>query len=346
MQLFRFANPDFLYLLLLLPVMLILYIISSVRRKRSIRKLGDQKLVSELLPELSEIRPLVKFMLMMIVIISAIIALARPQFGSKIEDVKKEGVEVIIALDVSNSMLAEDIQPNRLTRAKQAISRLVDNLGNDKIGLIVFAGDAYTQIPVTTDYVSAKMFLSSIGPEMVPKQGTAIGAAISLGIRSFTPGENKSKALIIITDGENHEDDPVSVAEEASKAGIVIHTIGIGSEQGVPVPVASGNRRDFMKDRDGNTVITRLNEDILRNVAISGNGNYVRASNSNIGLEEIYGEIRKMKQEELESTVYTEYNDQFQIFTAIAAFLLILEFLIMDRKNRRLANIRLFNFRV
>jgi len=346
MQLFRFANPDFLYLLLLLPVMLILYIISSVRRKRSIRKLGDQKLVSELLPELSEIRPLVKFMLMMIVIISAIIALARPQFGSKIEDVKKEGVEVIIALDVSNSMLAEDIQPNRLTRAKQAISRLVDNLGNDKIGLIVFAGDAYTQIPVTTDYVSAKMFLSSIGPEMVPKQGTAIGAAISLGIRSFTPGENKSKALIIITDGENHEDDPVSVAVEASKAGIVIHTIGIGSEQGVPVPVATGNRRDFMKDRDGNTVITRLNEDILRNVALSGKGNYVRASNSNIGLEEIYGEIRKMKQEELESTVYTEYNDQFQIFTAIAAFLLILEFLIMDRKNRRLANIRLFNFRV
>ena len=346
MQLFRFANPDFLYLLLLLPVMIMLYLISSVRRKRSIRKLGEQKLVRDLLPELSEIRPLVKFMLMMIVLVSTIIALARPQFGSKIEDVKKEGVEVIIALDVSNSMLAEDIQPNRLTRAKQAISRLVDNLGNDKIGLIVFAGDAYTQIPVTTDYVSAKMFLSSIGPEMVPKQGTAIGAAISLGIRSFTPGDNKSKALIIITDGENHEDDPVSAAGEASKAGIVIHTIGIGSEQGVPVPVTTGNRRDFMKDRDGNTVITRLNEDVLRNVALSTNGNYVRASNSNIGLDEIYGEIRKMKQQDLESTIYTEYNDQFRIFAAIAVFMLILEFLIMDRKNRKLANIRLFNFRV
>ena len=346
MQLFRFANPDFLYLLLLLPLMIMLYLISSVRRKRSIRKLGEQKLVRDLLPELSEIRPLIKFMLMMIVLVSTIIALARPQFGSKIEDVKKEGVEVIIALDVSNSMLAEDIQPNRLTRAKQAISRLVDNLGNDKIGLIVFAGDAYTQIPVTTDYVSAKMFLSSIGPEMVPKQGTAIGAAISLGIRSFTPGENKSKALIIITDGENHEDDPVSAAGEASKAGIVIHTIGIGSEQGVPVPVTTGNRRDFMKDRDGNTVITRLNEDVLRNVALSTNGNYVRASNSNIGLDEIYGEIRKMKQQDLESTIYTEYNDQFRIFAAIAVFMLILEFLIMDRKNRKLANIRLFNFRV
>ena len=346
MQLFRFANPDFLYLLLLLPLMIMLYLISSVRRKRSIRKLGEQKLVRDLLPELSEIRPLIKFMLMMIVLVSTIIALARPQFGSKIEDVKKEGVEVIIALDVSNSMLAEDIQPNRLTRAKQAISRLVDNLGNDKIGLIVFAGDAYTQIPVTTDYVSAKMFLSSIGPEMVPKQGTAIGAAISLGIRSFTPGDNKSKALIIITDGENHEDDPVSAAGEASKAGIVIHTIGIGSEQGVPVPVTTGNRRDFMKDRDGNTVITRLNEDVLRNVALSTNGNYVRASNSNIGLDEIYGEIRKMKQQDLESTIYTEYNDQFRIFAAIAVFMLILEFLIMDRKNRKLANIRLFNFRV
>lgn len=346
MQLFRFANPELLYLLLLLPFLILFFIINSIRKRRTIRKLGDQKLVNDLLPELSSIRPVLKFVILMVVVILSIIVLARPQFGSKIEDVKKQGVEVIIALDVSNSMLAEDIQPNRLTRAKQAISRLVDNLDNDKIGLIVFAGDAYTQIPVTTDYVSAKMFLSSINPEMVPKQGTAIGAAISLGIRSFTPGEDKSKALIIITDGENHEDDPVSAAEEASKAGIIIHTIGIGSEQGVPVPVITGGRKDFLKDIDGNTVITKLDEEILKKVALSTNGNYVRANNSNIGLDEIYNEIKKMKKQELESTMYTEYNDQFQIFAAIAVVLLIFEFIIMDRKNRKLANIRLFKFKV
>src|SRR5664280_2645544 len=229
MQLFRFANPVFLYLLLLLPVLILLYIINEVRKRKALKRLGDVNLVSRLIPEMSTIRPAIKFILQLIAVSAGIIMLSRPQFGSKIEDVKKQGVEVIIALDVSNSMLAEDIQPNRLTRAKQAISRLVDNLDNDKIGLIVFAGDAYVQIPVTTDYISAKMFLSTISPDIVPKQGTAIGAAISLGIRSFTPGDGKSKALIIITDGENHEDDPLKEAGEAAKAGIIIHTIGIGS---------------------------------------------------------------------------------------------------------------------
>ena len=346
MQLFRFANPDFLYLLLLLPVIILLFIINEIRKKKALKRLGDINLVGRLVPEMSKIRPVIKFILPLIAISSGIIMVSRPQFGSKIEDVKKQGVEVIIALDVSNSMLAEDIQPDRLTRAKQAISRLVDNLNNDKIGLIVFAGDAYIQIPVTTDYISAKMFLSTINPNMVPKQGTAIGAAISLGIRSFSPGEGKSKAMIIITDGENHEDDPVREAEEASKAGIVIHTIGIGSTEGVPVPVINNGRKDYLKDVDGNTVITKLDEEILKKIALSSNGNYVRASNSNIGLDEIFSQIKKMKKQELESTMYTEYNDQFQIFAAIAIFMLIVDFIIMERKNRRLANIRLFKFKV
>jgi Ca-activated chloride channel homolog len=346
MQLFRFANPDFLYLLLLLPVLVLLYVVNEVRKNRALKRLGDSKLVSSLVPELSKSRPLLKIILQLIAFSAGIIMLSRPQFGSRIEDVKKQGVEVIIALDVSNSMMAEDIQPDRLTRAKQAISRLVDNLNNDKIGLIVFAGDAYTQIPVTTDYVSAKMFLSTINPDMVPKQGTAIGAAISLGIKSFSPGEGKSKAMIIITDGENHEDDPVAVAEEASKAGIVIHTIGIGSTDGVPVPVLTNGRKEYLKDSDGNTVITKLDEDILKKIAISTNGNYVRASNSNIGLDEIYSQIKNMKKQELESTMYTEYNDQFQIFAAIALILLLADFIIMERKNRRLTNIRLFKFKV
>lgn len=346
MQLFRFANPDILYLLLLLPVLVIVYIFNEIRKKRALGRLGDIKLVTTLVPELSKTRSVVKFTMQFVAITAGIFMLARPQFGSKIEDVKKQGVEVIIALDVSNSMLAEDIQPDRLTRAKQAISRLVDHLENDKIGLIVFAGDAYTQIPVTTDYISAKMFLSTIGPNMVPKQGTAIGSAIDLGIRSFSPGDGKSKAMIIITDGENHEDNPISNAEDASKKGIVIHTIGIGSTDGVPVPVIVNGKKDYLKDVEGNTVITKLDEDILKKIAISTNGSYVRASNSNIGLDQIYGEIKKMKTEELESSMYTEYNDQFQIFAALFLFLIFFDFLIMDRKNRKLANIKLFKFKV
>lgn len=346
MQLFRFANPEFLYLVLLLPVLVLLYILNVIRKKRALKRLGDVNLVNKLVPEKSGIRPLFKFCLQLAAVTAGIIMLSRPQFGSKIEDVKKQGVEVIIALDVSNSMLAEDIQPDRLTRAKQAISRLVDNLDNDKIGLIVFAGDAYIQIPITTDYISAKMFLAAINPDMVPKQGTAIGAAINLGIRSFSPGEGKSKAMIIITDGENHEDNPVKEAEEASKAGIVIHTLGIGSPEGVPIPVVINSRKDYLKDADGNIVITKLDEEILKEIALGTNGNYVRASSSSIGLDEIFGDIKKMKKQELESTMYTEYNDQFQIFTALAIFLLVFDFIIMDRKNRKLVNIRLFKFKV
>ena len=346
MQLFRFANPDFLYLLLLLPALILLFLFNEFRKRKSLKKLGNPVFVERLLPEMSRIRPLIKYLFLLLAVAAGVLILARPQFGSKIEEVKKEGVEVIIALDVSNSMLAADIQPDRLTRAKQAISRLVDNLENDKIGLIVFAGDAYTQIPITTDYVSAKMFLTTISPEMVPKQGTAIGAAINLGLRSFTPGEGKSKAMIIITDGENHEDDPVSTAGEASKQGVVIHTIGIGSTEGVPVPVISGGKRDYLKDSDGHIVITKLDEEILKKIAISTGGNYVRASNTNIGLDEIFSSIRKMKKEELASTMYTEYNDQFQIFTVVCLFFLLFDFIIMDRKNRKLTNIRLFKFKV
>ena len=346
MQLFRFAHPDFLYLLLLLPAAILLFILNEIRKKKALKRLGDMNLVSGLVPEMSGIRPLIKFGLQLFALLAGVIMLARPQFGSKIEDVKKQGVEVIIALDVSNSMLAEDIQPDRLTRAKQAISRLVDDLDNDKIGLIVFAGDAYIQIPITTDYISAKMFLSAINPNMVPKQGTAIGAAINLAEKSFSPGEGKSKAIIIITDGENHEDDPVKDAEEAAKAGIVIHTVGIGSTDGVPIPFTINGKKDYLKDVDGNTVVTKLDEEILKKIALSTNGNYVRANNSNIGLDEIFAQIKKMKKQDLESKMFTEYNDQFQIFAAIALFLLITDFIIMDRKNRRLANIRLFRFKV
>lgn len=346
MQLFRFANPEYLYLLLLLPLMILFFIINEVRKRKAIQRLGSPALVTRLMPEASRPRIIVKFVFSLLALTLALIMLARPQYGAKLEEVKRQGVEVIIALDVSNSMLAEDIQPNRLTRAKQAISRLVDNLEDDKIGLVVFAGDAYIQLPVTTDYVSAKMFLSTISPDIVAKQGTAIGAAIRLSAKSFTPGENKSKALIIITDGENHEDDPTAAAEEASKAGIVIHTIGIGSDKGVPIPVMTGGRRDYLKDRDGATVITRLDEDMLKKIAMASGGTYTRASNSNMGLDEIFREIKGMKKDEIETTMYTEYNDQFQIFSGLALFFLIIDFLIMERKNRMLRNLRLFKLKI
>jgi Ca-activated chloride channel family protein len=346
MQLFRFANPEYLYLLLLLPVITILWILNRLRKKNALKRLGDPELVKRLMPEVSNARPLVKMILISFSVICLIIILARPQFGSKMEEVKRQGVEVIISLDVSNSMLAEDIQPTRLERAKQAISRLVESLQNDKLGLIVFAGDAYTQIPVTTDYISAKMFLSTITPEIVPKQGTAIGSAIDLAMSSFSQTKDKSRALIIITDGENHEDDPVVKAKEAAEKGIVIYTIGIGSAEGVPISVTTAGRRDFLKDQNGNTVITRLDENILKEIAMTAGGKYVRANNSNIGLDQIFSDIRKLKKQELEGTIYTEYNDQFQIFAALTLFLLLLEFIIMERKNRRLSNLRLFRFRI
>ncbi len=346
MQLFRFANPEYLYLLLLLPLLILLWILNEYRKRRAMKRFGNIELVKKLIPELSKIRPALKFMFQLSALFLAIILVARPQFGSKLEEVKRQGVEVILALDVSNSMLAEDIQPNRLERAKQAISRLVENLDNDKIGLIVFAGDAYTQIPVTTDYISAKMFLSTIGPDMVPKQGTAIGSAIDLGMRSFTPGTGRSKAIIIITDGENHEDDPVAKAREAAAAGIVIHTIGIGSTEGVPIPVVSNSKKDYLKDADGNTVISKLDENILKDIAVAANGRYVRANNSNIGLDEVYNEIKKLKKQELEGKMFTEYNDQFQIFAGAVLLLLFIDFMIMERKNRRLSNLRIFKFRV
>lgn len=346
MNLFRFANPEYLYLLLGVPVLLVLWLINNFRRKRALARFGDSSIITRLIPEISKARPAVKIALTLAALVFFSLMLARPQFGSRIEEVKREGVEVIIALDVSNSMLAEDIQPNRLERAKQALSRLIETLGNDKIGLIVFAGDAYVQIPVTADYVSAKMFLSTINPSLVPKQGTAIGSAISLGIRSFSPGLDKSRAMIIITDGENHEDDPVAAAKEAAKTGIVIHTVGIGSPEGVPVSINVNGRREYIKDTGGNTVISKLNENILNEIALVSGGRYLRAATTNIGLEQIFGEIRKMKKQEIEGTMYTEYNDQFQIFAGAALLLILLDFFIMEKKNRKLSQLRLFKIKL
>ena len=345
METFRFANPGFLYMLLLIPVIVVLLVISLRRRRVARERFGNTEMVKRLMPGFSSRRYIVKFIFVMLALVSGILTAARPQFGSRLQQVKREGVEVIIALDVSNSMLAEDIAPSRLERAKQAIAQLVDQLRNDKIGLILFAGDAYTQIPVTNDYLSAKMFLESASPDAVSKQGTDIASAIDLGMRSFSPGNNKSKALIIITDGENHEGDAVEKAREAAKAGIVISTIGIGSPDGTPVPVTVNGKTDYLKDAEGNTVISKLDETTLKEIASAASGRYVRANTTSLGLNEIYNDIGKMKKSETSSVMYTDYNDQFMIPALIMLVLIIAEIFIMDRKNYSFRNLKFLNMK-
>jgi Ca-activated chloride channel homolog len=343
MEMFRFANPEYFSALAIIPVLIILYVLFRLRRKKAIRAFGNPDILAPLMPNASNTRQGLKFLFILLAIVLIVVGLARPQFGAKLEKVKREGVEIIIALDVSNSMMAEDIQPNRLERAKRAISRLTERLSNDKIGLIVFAGDAYVQIPITTDYSSAKLFLSAINTSIVPKQGTAIGSAINLASKSFTPSGESSKAIIIITDGENHEDDPVEMAKIAQKNGIIVHTIGMGLPQGAPIPMinASG-QKDFRRDKSGQVVVTKLDEKTLQEIAVSGGGKYIRANNTEVGINAIFDEINKMQKTELESRVYSEYNDQFFYFLLAALALLAIEFFVLERKNKYLKKVSLF----
>lgn len=342
MDLFRFAHTEWLWGLLLIPLLTLIFVISRYARKRALRRFGNQQTIKELMPFVSRNRPVFKFILLMLALALFIIGTARPQFGSKLKKIQREGVEVIIALDVSNSMMAEDIQPNRLERAKRAISRMVDRMKDDKIGLIVFAGDAYTQLPITTDYNSAKLFLEAVNTQVVPRQGTAIGAAINMAIRSFTPEGENNKTIVVITDGENHEDDPVTAAGEALKNGITVHTIGMGLPQGSPIPVVRNGQTDYMRDNEGNVVITKLDENTLEKIAAAGGGIYVRANNAQVGLNALFDEIDSMQKQEMETLVYSEYDDQFQYFFAAGLLLLLLELFILERKNRYLMKIKLF----
>ena len=337
---FHFANQEFLYLLILIPVFIILYAVSVRLKRKSMDKFGDYEVIKTLIPLLSQRRPLFKFILLVTALALLIIAAARPQFGSKLKEVKAEGVEIIIALDVSNSMLAEDIKPNRLEKAKRAIARMLDNLHNDKIGLIVFAGDAYIQVPITTDYTATKMMLSTISTDMIPKQGTAIAYAIRLAMRSFSPDDEVKKVLIIITDGENHEDDPIVAAQEAREKGILVYTIGMGLAKGAPIPLPG--KSNFRKDANGNVIMTKLDEPTLVKIAAAGGGIYTRANNVKVGLQQLYKEIEKLDKKEMETVVYSEYEDSFQYFVGFALFLLLLEFIIMERKNKKLARLNLF----
>lgn len=341
---FRFANPEYLYLLLALPMLIGLYYWSSLIRKRAIQRFGDYKVLKELMPEASSKRPILKAILLCVIFVSLVMAISRPQLGSKLKEVKRKGVELVIALDVSNSMLARDITPSRLERAKQAITRLVDRLSEDRIGLIVFAGDAYVQLPVTSDYVSAKMFLGTINPGMVPTQGTSIGKAIDLATNSFSQQSGKNRTLIVITDGENHDDDPLVSAKRAADEGIVIHTIGIGNPQGAPIPINSNG--GFLTDADGQIVMSKLDENILKSIASTTGGMYVLANNSNFGLNEVLDQIRKMDKQEFTSKVYSDYDEKFPYFLWFALFLLIVEYFVLERKNRWQEKFEIFKSRL
>lgn len=337
---FRFADPNVLYLLIILPFVAIFYFYSNYRRTKRLRKYGDPELLSMLMPEASAHRPVFKFWVLWIALGLSIVMLARPQFGTRLEKVKRSGIETIIALDISNSMLAEDVVPSRLEKAKSLISRLVSNFNDDKVGLIVFAGDAFTQLPITSDYISAKMFLESITPSLISSQGTNIGEAIRLAIKSFTPQEKVGRAIIVITDGESHEGGAVEAAKEAASKGMKVFVLGIGSPDGSPIPLEGSN--DYRKDNQGNVIVTRLNEQMCREVAQAGNGVYIRVDNSSSAQSLLQKEIDKLTKSDLESTVYSNYNEQFPALAWIIIVLLIIEVVVLDKKNPLFKNIKLF----
>lgn len=335
---FRFGAPDYLYLLILIPLLVAVYVLYTLTRKRRLARFGNPETLRALMPEASTQRVRNKFILVLIAVGLICVALARPQFGSKLREVTRHGIEILIAVDVSNSMLAQDFEPNRLERTKFALERLIEQLQEDQVGIIVFAGEAYVQLPITSDYVAARNFARHLSTNMVSRQGTAMGAAINLATSSFSPGSEGSRVLIIISDGENHEDDAVAAAQAAAEQGIKIYTIGIGTTEGKPIFM--GN--DFLKDENGEMVVTRLDERMLEEVAITTGGSYIRATNRSMGLNEIIERINEVEKKELTTQVFEDYNEQFQYLIGAALFFLLIEMLIIPRKNRILARFNIF----
>jgi len=332
----RYENIEYLNLLYGLIPLFLLMIYYIKWKNKAFKSFGEGLVKKGLIPFYSKSRENLKFLLISLCITNMIIGISNPQIGTKMEEVKREGVDLMIALDLSNSMLAEDIKPNRLERARQAISRLIDKLEGDRIGLIVFAGDAYVQLPITTDYSAAKLFLSTVNTNIVPSQGTAIGKAIDLSIRSFDMENGQNKAIIIITDGENHEDDALEQAKLVNEKGVFVHTLGMGLSKGGPIPIYNKykNNTGYRKDKEGNTIISKLNEQMLQEIASAGNGTYVRANNTQAGLSTLFSEINKMEKKEIGSMVFTDYKDRFQLFLFIALLLLFFDLILLSRKNK------------
>lgn len=336
----RFANPEYFYLLILIPLFVAVYYISGRQRLKRLREYGDTELLKELMPDVSAYRPGVKFTLSLIAMALLTVVLARPQFGSKMETVTRQGIETVIALDISNSMLAEDIAPNRLEKSKKIISRLIDKFENDKVGLIVFAGDAFVQLPITNDFVSAKMFMETITPSLISRQGTDIGAAINLAMKSFTPNKEVGKAVIVITDGENHEGGAEEAAKAAVENGISIYMLGVGSTDGAPIPDESSN--DYRRDKDGNVIVTKLNEEMSQNIAKAGNGAYIRVDNTNNAQKLLEKEIDKLAKADVSTEVFTEFDEQFHLIAWLVLILLVVDILILPGKSRLTRNFNLF----
>ena len=336
---FRFEDSIYLYLLAVIPMLALLRFMMTRSRKKRLRKFGDPQLVKQLMPDVSRWRPAVKFWLLQAALALIIVMLARPQLGTKISHEKRQGIETIIAMDISNSMLAQDVTPSRLDRCKMMVENLVDNFTDDKIGLIVFAGDAFIQLPITSDYVSAKMFLADIQPSLIATQGTDIALAISKAVNSFTQEEGIGKAIIVITDGEDHEGGAVEAAQEARKKGMRVYVLGVGSKGGAPIPDGNGG---YMKDRAGNTVMTRLNQDMCRDIAKAGGGAYIHVDNNSDAQRQLDNELAKLSKKETETTVYSDFDEQFQAVGILVLLLLIAELCLLECKNPLLKNVRFF----
>lgn len=336
---FRFESPAYLWLLWSIPVLAIIRFVCYKLRRKKLLRFGEMSLVNSLMPNVSKIRPSVKFWLSVAALALMIVMLARPQMGSKISHEERNGIETIIAMDISNSMLAEDVVPSRLQKSKMLVENLVDHFTNDKIGLVVFAGDAFVQLPITTDYVSAKMFLQDINPSLIQTQGTDIARAISLSMNSFTQQKGLGKAIILITDGEDHEGGALEAAKEAKKKGINVFILGVGSSNGAPIPLGNG---DYMRDNAGNTVMTALNEQMCRDVAKAGSGTYIHVDNTSDAQEKLNDELSRLQKGETDNVVYSEYNEQFQAFALLALILLIIEACTLEAQNSLLRKVRLF----
>ena len=335
----RFEDPIFLWLLWIIPVLILVRFIGWRKRRAKLRRLGDPELLKQLKPEKSKYRPTVKFVLMLAALALLIVMVARPQMGSKVSHDKRNGIETMICLDISNSMLAEDVAPSRLDKSKMLIENLVDNFSNDKIGLIVFAGDAFVQLPITSDYVSAKMFLQNISPSLIQTQGTNIAQAISLASKSFTQQENIGRAIIVITDGENHEVGAQDAAQMANKKGINVFILGIGNAKGAPIPMGDGS---YLTDNAGNTVMTALNEQMCRELAQAGKGQYIHVDNTSDAEKALNDDLAKLQKGDMTSVIYSAYDEQFQAVGILIILLLLVEVCMMEVKNPMLRNIKFF----
>ena len=335
----RFEDPIFLWLLWIIPVLILVRFIGWRKRRAKLRRLGDPELLKQLMPDISKYRPTVKFVLMLAALALLIVMVARPQMGSKVSHDKRNGIETMLCLDISNSMLAEDVAPSRLDKSKMLIENLVDNFSNDKIGLIVFAGDAFVQLPITSDYVSAKMFLQNISPSLIQTQGTNIAQAISLASKSFTQQENIGRAIIVITDGENHEVGAQDAAQMANKKGINVFILGIGNAKGAPIPMGDGS---YLTDNAGNTVMTALNEQMCRELAQAGKGQYIHVDNTTDAEKALNDDLANLQKGDMTSVIYSAYDEQFQAVGILIILLLLVEVCMMEVKNPMLRNIKFF----